>query len=245
MIKIAIYNLKGGVGKTLTTATLACLYGTVRTKSLIRRGSRRVLVVDCDPQGNLSQYFGRYDDAPNPWSSIAKRTDVENVDIRTGNTNLYDLERDLYQKQDTQFLAQIIDNGQDYDVCLMDCPPAFNMLTINALCAADYLIIPMRLDAFSAQGLVELDQQLESVREKNPALKFLGAVITHDEPTMVSEEAEQILRDNFPIFKTKIGRSRWCIDSTLTRTPLPEMGMNLRPSWQYRKLANEIIKKIK
>ena len=127
----------------------------------------------------------------------------------------------------------------------MDCPPALNMLTINALCAADYLIIPIRLDAFSSHGLMELEQQLQDVKAVNPRLRLLGVLITHDERTQLSEEAEPILRSRFTVFDTKISRSRWIMDSTLMQTPLAELGMNLKPSWQYRKLLKEIITKIR
>ena len=110
---------------------------------------------------------------------------------------------------------------------------------------ADFIVIPVRLDAFSSQGLVELDTQLQDVLQINPALQLLGVLITHDERTTLSDEAEGLLRARFPVFDTKINRSRWIIDSTLMCKPLAELSMTLKPAWQYRKLANEIIKKVK
>ena len=251
MISIAAYSLKGGVGKTITTATLAHLYATRRSPLMpgaARNSWRRVLAVDCDPQGNLSQYFKRYGEGQECGlrSGRITGTDWPKLDIITGNMDLYDWERDLYERKNTTNIRDIISDIEpwEYDVVFMDCPPAMNMLTINALCVADYLIIPIRLDAFSTHGLTELEQQLQDVKAVNPWLRLLGVLITHDERTQLSEEAEPILRSRFPVFDTKISRSRWSMDSTLMQTPLAELGMNLKPSWQYRKLLKEIIVRI-
>lgn len=251
MIKIAIYSLKGGVGKTITTATLAHLYATRRSPLMPgteRKSWNRVLVIDCDPQGNLSQYFKRYGEEQECGlrSGRITGTDWPKLDIITGNMDLYDWERTLYERKSTTNIRDIIGDIEpgEYDVVFMDCPPAMNMLTINALCAADYLIIPIRLDAFSSHGLTELETQLQDVKAVNPFLHLPGVLITHDERTQLSEEAEPILRSRFPVFNTKISRSRWIVDSTLMQIPLAEMGMNLKPAWQYRKLLKEIIVRI-
>ena len=251
MIKIAIYSLKGGVGKTITTATLAHLYATRRSPLMPgteRKSWNRVLVIDCDSQGNLSQYFKRYGEEQECGlqSGRITGTDWPKLDIITGNMDLYDWERALYERKSTTNIQEILKDIEpgEYDVVFMDCPPALNMLTINALCAADYLIIPIRLDAFSSQGLTELETQLQDVKAVNPFLHLLGVLITHDERTQFSEEAEPILRSRFPVFNTKISRSRWVVDSTLMKTPLAELGMNLKPAWQYRKLLKEIIVRI-
>lgn len=251
MITIAIYSLKGGVGKTITTATLAHLYATrrsLRMSGVPKASLRRTLLIDCDPQGNLSQYFKRYGQEQECDLRIGRitGTDWPNVDIITGNMDLYEWERALYEQKSTTCIQDILSDIQfeGYDAVFMDCPPAMNMLTINALCAADYLIIPIRLDAFSSHGLMELEQQLQDVKAVNPRLRLLGVLITHDERTQLSEEAEPILRSRFPVFNTKISRSRWIMDSTLMQTPLAELGMNLKPAWQYRKLLKEIIVRI-
>ena len=193
-MKIAIYNLKGGVSKTVTTANLAHLYATQRTHHV--PGSHRgqapqVLMIDCDPQGNLTQFYKRYDQSA-PCGMREKEvigTDWPFLSLMPGNMDLYELERSYYESKTVDALADI---GSGYDIVLIDCPPALNMLTINALSIADYIVIPVRLDAFSSQGLVELDTQLQDVLQINPALQLLGVLITHDERTTLSDEAEDI-----------------------------------------------------
>lgn len=254
MIKIAVYSLKGGVGKTMTAATLGQLYATRYSRRMLginRKSHRKTLLVDCDPQGNLSQYFKRYDAAASVgYEYVGRRplgTDWPYLEIITGNMQLYDAERNLYADKNTSMLQHLL-NGIDaqgqYDICIMDCAPAMNMITINALCAADYLIVPIRLDAFSANGLVELSRQLKDVMSVNMRLTMLGVLITHDEPSNLSEEAENLLRQQFPVFNTKISKSRWIVDSTLMQQPLSVMGMRLKPSYQYRKLLKEVIVRI-
>lgn len=214
----------------------------------LKASLRRTLLIDCDPQGNVSQYFKRYGQAQECGLRTGRitGTDWPTLDIITGNMDLYDWERALYERKCTTCIQDILGDIQfeGYDAVFMDCPPAMNMLTINALCVADYLIIPIRLDAFSSHGLMELEKQLQDVKAVNPWLRLLGVLITHNEATQLSKDAEDILRSRFPVFDTKISRSRWIVDSTLMQTPLAEMGMNLKPAWQYRKLLKEIIVRI-
>lgn len=246
MIKIVIYNFKGGVGKTLTTATLGHLFATCRTKHVPgapKKKPPRVLMIDFDPQGNLSQFYHRFT-AEGPCGLRTKEivgTDWPYLDIMPGNKDLNKLEREMYQENDTK-PYQII---KDYDIVLMDCPPAFNMLTDKALSMADYIIVPVKLDAFSSQGLVELDADIEDIWGVNPTLRLLGVLITDYEEYDYSAAAESILRERFNVFKTRIDHSRKAKESMLVCRPIGEMGMNLKPAWQYRKVANEAIKRIK
>ena len=153
-MKIAIYNLKGGVGKTVTTANLDHLYATQRTHHV--PGSHRgqapqVLMIDCDPQGNLTQFYKRYDQSA-PCGMREKEvigTDWPFLSLMPGNMDLYELERSYYESKTVDALADI---GSGYDIVLIDCPPALNMLTINALSIADFIVIPVRLFQPGAGG---------------------------------------------------------------------------------------------
>lgn len=242
MIKIAVYSLKGGVGKTITAANLGQLYATHRTKRLpgTKRGSlRRVLLVDRDPQGNLSQYFNRYSDGPLEDHPIG--TDWAWLDILPGNLS-------LSAQEDA---ALDVDRYADkYDLCLIDCPPALGKLTAAAIRCADYLFIPIRLDAFSTNGLSNLMQQLANLQEAAIDARVLGVLVTHDEKTPYSDAIKGLLREQLPLFDTTISRSKWVAESTIEHKPLAEIvgpdpkhplrPMTTRPAWQYRKVFNEM-----
>lgn len=259
MIKLAIYSMKGGTGKTITAANLGYMYAAHRTKMLPGTSSandRKTLLLDLDPQGNLSQYYRVYQrdstcgletGEPVQVDWLDKKDNI-NLFILPGNTDIINIEERM-RVEDINPIGNLenLPHCKMCDFWIMDCAPSFNRITISALCEADYLIIPVRLDSFSGNGLMELDDQLAEVKQLNHKLKVLGVLITHDEKTINSDEAERVLRSYFPVFETKISRSKWVSESTLMNAPLQLMGgkMSVKPAWQYRKLMNEIIKKIK
>lgn len=205
-----VFNLKGGVGKTTTVIHMAQL--------LHRVFGARVLVVDCDPQCNLTQFFGAdpqkgstpglltlgwYDGAG---SEFIQPTETEGVDIIAAEDSLMEL--DLSQLKTDRvkklcFRMMILELGRldCYDYVLFDCPPAFNSACAAALIAADDVVIPIKLDAFSVAGMANVMRQVKNMQRINSRLRVAGVL-----PTMWyrSEEianAESILRmSGFTVF---------------------------------------------
>ncbi len=243
MKTIAVYSLKGGVGKTITTATLGHMYAIQKYRRRLRPHTKqvrgKVLLIDADTQGNLSQYFRRSGNDGNSTLANAMKpeelirpnivgTDWLWMDIMTGGMALYDAERSMYEGKFAGRLKEILEGVQTlYDLCLIDCPPAMNMLTVNALTAATELIVPVRVDAFSTRGLAELETQLEGVRQINPKLNVLGVLITHYQRTQLVDDAVDLIRQHFPVMRQKIWYSPHISASTLTKKTLADMGMRL------------------
>ena len=181
MISIAIINLKGGVGKSVTACNLA---------AELAAKSKSVLVVDLDKQGNTSKFFGVLDyDSPSVaevmlgeddiLAAIVKGVDVWGVHLLPCDMRMLKANRTI-----------LMDNGPrqfhlrdalkcvagDYDYCIMDCPPDLDMGSINALCAADWVIIPVDCDKWACDGMQEIVEQIEQVQAYyNPRLKIMGA----------------------------------------------------------------------
>lgn len=205
MRSTVIFNLKGGVGKTTTVIHMAQL--------LHRDFNARVLVVDCDPQCNLTQFFGVepkrrstsvllktgwYDGAA---SDFILRTEAPGLDIIAADDNLMELDlsqlkTDLIKKMCFRMMCLELCKSGTYDYVLFDCPPAFNSACAAALIAADDVVIPIKLDAFSVAGMANVMCQVKNMQRINHRLRVAGVL-----PTMWyhSEEianAESILRQS-------------------------------------------------
>ena len=122
----------------------------------------------------------------------------------------------------------------------------------SALRCADYLIIPIRLDAFSTHGLENLMQQLSYLQEAGFDAKVLGVLVTHDEPAWYRDDVKALLGERLPLFPTAISRSAWVAESTIEHKPLAELTgpdhhlkpMCIKPAWQYRRVMNEIVDRL-
>ncbi len=182
MKTISILNLKGGVAKTFTAANMAY--------ELYRRGYK-VLLLDNDKQGNLSKAYGRYDAesvAPitkllsgewlNP-EEIIQHTDYEGIDIITANMSLFgatwNLTKEENENQTERYSACKL---WHYDYCIIDNPPDIGLNVINALAITDEVIVPVKLDNYALEGLDIVAEQIEDVKEYNPAIKLAGVLIT-------------------------------------------------------------------
>lgn len=235
MKTVAIINLKGGVAKTTTAVSLAELLaeGDKRRK---RPGSR-VLLFDNDKQGNASRIFGAYEREQEAGACriiktgrIAgniRDTEVENMDIVTCNyfMELAELEikADTVNTQHGRYKSALGEIDGKYDFCIIDNPPDLGMNVINAMVAADEIIIPVCLDAYSLDGLEELVEQINQIRALNPKTRLAGVLITDYEKSDTSEAAETWLREKsgLPVFNTIIRHSKKVKDSTFYhKTPI-------------------------
>lgn len=205
---IAITNQKGGVGKTTTTFNLGV--------ALAKQG-KRVLVVDVDPQSNLTTYAGWYneDELKYTLSDLMEQSmndeeikikdsilhHKENIDLIPSSLNLSALENALAYAMSREYtLRNCLSVVKDeYDYILLDCQPSLGMLTINALASADSVIIPVQCEYFALRGMTDLFKIINKVRRQiNPTLKIDGALLTLvDKRTNLSKEIQNQIKDNY------------------------------------------------
>lgn len=200
-----IFNLKGGVGKTTTVIHLAQL--------LHRDFKARVLVVDCDPQCNLSQFFDAYPSfgttaqvLTNAWvygvsTGLIQNTETDGVDILAADESLMELDlsslkTDRVNKYCFRMMMLELRKLDRYDYILFDCPPAFNSASAAAMMAADDVIIPIKLDAFSITGMANVMRQVKNMQRINSRLRVAGVLPTMWYRSEEIAEAEGILRQS-------------------------------------------------
>ena len=207
----AILNLKGGVAKTVTTVNMAAI--------LARDYKARVLLIDADCQCNCTEFFGGTSDKgtladilrlpdsyPDPVTFCAdciRGTTVDGVNLIPGDDSLMDLDLSKVELGRVrmnvlrQFVeaAKGLDDKGIYDYILIDCPPAFNAASAAALVAADDIIIPIKLDAFSLRGMGNLMRQISNMRKINPRLKLAGVLPTMWYRDAQMQDAEKMLAD--------------------------------------------------
>lgn len=249
----AILNLKGGVAKTTTTVNMAAI--------LARDYKAHVLVTDADSQCNTTEFFGANPECGNLASilripedhyypvhfcgSCVQTTEYANVDIIPGDESLMDLDLSKVElgKVNVNVLRQFVEGVSGlYDYILIDCPPAFNAASAAALVAADDVIIPIKLDAFSLRGMGNLMRQIKNMRRINPRLRLAGCLPTmwYNDPQV--RDAEATLRAaGLPIFhhirrSDKVDRMTWQQKPLLIASPNSAAGVD------YRKFVAEYIK---
>ena len=194
--KIAVLSQKGGTGKTTAVRTLT---------DLLRRLDLRVLAVDLDPQGNLSDYLDIDPDASPTIGDVlagrARSSEAVHAGVIPANLGLAEAELMLGGKMGRELTLKkaLEELDDDHDVILIDCPPALGLLTVNALVAADFALLSAEAQYFSLQGVEQALEVIELARESlNPGLEWLGVVLNiADMRTRHSREAYDSLREHF------------------------------------------------
>ena len=213
---IAIINQKGGVGKTTTAINLAASLAIT---------DKKVLVIDMDPQGNASTGFGikSYDKGSNTiynsiigevnLNAVIRKTEIENLEIAPSNINLAGAEVELnsFKNKEFRLKEEISSLQKDFNFIFIDCPPSLNVLTVNALVASNYLLIPLQCEFYSMEGLGKLLKTFNAVKSAlNNRLKILGILLTmYDKRTVLSQQVKEEIKKHFPqlVFKTVIPRN--------------------------------------
>ena len=249
-MKVCIINLKGGVGKSVTAINLADCFA--------RRG-RRVLVIDLDKQANTTKYYNRLDyhaadvgDVLTGKASVPmamRGTEEKNVLILPANMSLLNANReimlDTLHPQQSRLRDALEEVEGLFDVVLMDCPPDLDMGAINALCAADWVLIPVDCDEWAADGLEIVMDQIESIRRYyNPGLQMLGVLITKYRTTNYARRVVENIAKECPVMQTGIRFTVKVAEATASHQPLHLYAPGSTAAQDYEELCNEIAERV-
>lgn len=252
MRTIAIMNLKGGVGKTVTALNLA---------AVLASAGKRTLLVDCDGQMSLTRFHLPDLDPDNTptvvdvlrgihepvWSDNTIPLD-EHIQLLPASSALYGLDVAAIRKGGSgltalrDFRDAVAEDGTvDYMIC--DCPPGFTAASIAALMAAQEVVIPMLVDGFSFWGVSDMASQINSMMTANPSIRVAGVLITQWHNSEVVRQGEQLLRSlSVPVFSTVIRRTDKVPESTFDRQPIMAYSPRSAASQDYQRWVREYLK---
>lgn len=243
---IAVLNQKGGVGKTTTAVNLASYYADKGMK---------VLAVDIDHQGNLSDSFlDTFDDSmvdfftgkPLKIYPVKKNLDVIPCEISFAGVEMVIINELSRERKLLRLLTPV---KADYDIIIIDCPPALNMITVNGLVAADWIVVPLKPSAFSYKGIAAMINSVNGVRDDlNSTLTILGIVLTfYDNNRVVAKKIVDRLENdglNGGVFRNTISASEALVRAEDERKSIFEYDKNSKAAKEYAQFAEEVLEMI-
>ncbi len=246
---ISVANQKGGVGKTTTAINLGA--------SLAAEG-KRTLIIDCDPQGNTTGGLGFPKDPSRrtvynaiildePPDRVILQTQVVGLDVLPADKNLVGAAVELVGMENREYRLKTFTEGirASYDFVLIDCPPALDLLTINALAASDSVLIPIQCEYYAMEGVAELYDTLMRLRRAiNPELAIEGILLTmFDDRTTLSKQVAADLRSFFgaQVFDTVIPRNVRLAEAPSYGKPIIIYDIHSKGAESYIQLAKEVI----
>jgi len=247
---IAVLNQKGGVGKTTTAINVA---------AYLAKAGKRVLLVDFDPQGNATSGLGIdkhrieggvYDVLMGRMGAerVLLETDVPHLSILPTNAALATAEVELVEKEKRESMLKHSLQAFDHDIIIIDCPPALGLLTVNALAAADLLLIPVQAEYYALEGLGQLLEVFQTVKQNvNPELEILGVVVTmYDSRTSLSSQVHNELKKHFgnKVFEAVIPRNIRLAEAPSHGKPIAEHDKWSKGARAYKQLTKEVLKRV-
>lgn len=252
---IVFANQKGGVGKTTTTVNLG---------AYLAESGKKVLLIDFDPQGNLSSSLGCRTEQKSIYEALTGHAEIRDVIVKTlinrldivpANINLSGASVELINVEGRDFFLKklLVKIKEEYDYILIDCPPSLGVLTINGFAAADHVIVPLQCEFFSLEGfLTMLFKTIRRIQQTvNPDLKIAGIVFTmYDTRTKLSNEVIQKIKSSFQaypdiLFKTIIPRNVKLSEAPSHGQPINLYDRNCIGARSYEKLAAEVISRVR
>ncbi len=248
---VAVLNQKGGVGKTTSTVNLGAYFA---------KAGKSVLIVDFDPQGNATSGLGvdkhslkatMYDvlfGRAEP-TQVVQETNVAGLYILPANPSLASAEVELVGEMQRELILKNVVANLTYDVILIDCPPSLGLLTVNALAAANHLLIPVQAEYYALEGLSQLLNVVQRVRAGlNPQLDLLGVVVTmYDSRTSLSEQVYGELGKHFgeKLLKSIIPRNVRLAEAPSHGKTIAEHDKWSKGARAYKSLSKELLERMK